>query len=85
MSAARDPSPTRADLEAVFEQKYGSLEATGWGPRMRRRFDYFTPDDHYEGSPVFSTAQMLPLRSTHTASPTTNVCGTAGTPSLHGV
>ena len=48
MSAARDPLPTRADLEAVFEQKYGSLEETGWGPRMRRRFDYFTPDDHYE-------------------------------------
>jgi len=28
--------------------KYGSATHTGWGPRMRLRFGYFTPDDYYE-------------------------------------
>ena len=40
---------TPADLRALFESKYGSdLSATGWGPRIRSRFRYFTPEDHYE-------------------------------------
>ena len=42
------PLPSAADLEAVFEQKYGSGDELGWGPRMRRRFGYFNPDDYYE-------------------------------------
>ncbi len=41
-------SPSISELEAVFEQKYGSEGELGWGPRLRRSFDYFNPDDHYE-------------------------------------
>ena len=37
-----------AELEAVFLQKYGDPEELGWGPRMRQRFGYFNPDEHYE-------------------------------------
>ncbi|HXV75666.1 MAG TPA: methyltransferase domain-containing protein, partial [Candidatus Polarisedimenticolaceae bacterium] len=36
------------DLRAHFLEKYGPPEATGWGPRARFAFDYFTPADHYE-------------------------------------
>jgi len=32
----------------LFRQKYGEPDATGPNPRMRLRFGYFTPDDHYE-------------------------------------
>lgn len=41
--------PGRARLDEVFRLKYGDPETTGWGPRMRLRFGYFTPDDVYEG------------------------------------
>jgi len=44
-----DP-PGRSDLEAVFRLKYGDPETTGWGPRMRWRFGYFNPDEHYEAT-----------------------------------
>jgi 2-polyprenyl-3-methyl-5-hydroxy-6-metoxy-1,4-benzoquinol methylase len=40
--------PTRADLERVFRAKHGNLAKTGWSPRTRFRYGYFTPDDHYE-------------------------------------
>ena len=40
--------PTRADLERVCLLKYGAPEAHGWGPRMRLRRGYFTPDEVYE-------------------------------------
>ncbi|MEW6213668.1 MAG: class I SAM-dependent methyltransferase [Nitrospirota bacterium] len=40
--------PTRADLEKVFRLKYGDPQTTGWSPKMRFRFGYFTPDDFYE-------------------------------------
>jgi SAM-dependent methyltransferase len=42
------PRVERRDLERIFALKYGGIEPPGWGPRMRRRFGYFTPDDHYE-------------------------------------
>ncbi len=50
MSADRDllPSPAADTLDKVFRQKYGELDALGWGPAMRRRFAYFNPDEHYE-------------------------------------
>lgn len=35
-------------LDAVWMGKYGAQPRLGWGPRMRRSFGYFTPDDHYE-------------------------------------
>lgn len=41
-------SPSRADLIAIFDRKYSRTAAMGWGPRMRRAFGYFTPDDEYE-------------------------------------
>ena len=40
--------PTRDELLAVFYEKYGREARLGWGPEMRLRYDYFTPDDHYE-------------------------------------
>jgi SAM-dependent methyltransferase len=44
----RDLNPTREELEEVFRLKYGDPRTTGWGPRTRHRFGYFTPDDFYE-------------------------------------
>lgn len=35
-------------LDAVWKDKYGAQPRLGWGPRLRRSFEYFTPDDHYE-------------------------------------
>lgn len=40
--------PDRASLERIFQLKYGKPADLGWGPRMRRRFAYYTPDDVYE-------------------------------------
>jgi SAM-dependent methyltransferase len=40
--------PTQADIEQVLRAKYGPPLALGWGPALRRRFDYVTPDDYYE-------------------------------------
>jgi 2-polyprenyl-3-methyl-5-hydroxy-6-metoxy-1,4-benzoquinol methylase len=37
------------DLEQVFRLKYGDDPlALDWGPRIRWRFGYFSPDEHYE-------------------------------------
>lgn len=41
-------APDRTTLEQVFRLKYGDPATAGWGPTLRRRFDYFQPDDHYE-------------------------------------
>jgi 2-polyprenyl-3-methyl-5-hydroxy-6-metoxy-1,4-benzoquinol methylase len=41
-------NPTRQELDALFQIKYGDPATTGWGPRQRLRFGYFTPDDVYE-------------------------------------
>jgi 2-polyprenyl-3-methyl-5-hydroxy-6-metoxy-1,4-benzoquinol methylase len=38
----------QAELIAVFSRKYGRHATLGWGPEMRLRHGYFTPDDHYE-------------------------------------
>ena len=40
--------PSELALRNVFRLKYGDPVSTGWGPRMRLRFNYFNPDDHYE-------------------------------------
>ena len=37
-----------ADLERLFLQKYGAPATLGWGPRRRKRFDYYIPSDGYE-------------------------------------
>jgi SAM-dependent methyltransferase len=39
---------SRAELDAVFQEKYGSSGAVGWNPERRRRFGYFLPADVYE-------------------------------------
>jgi len=40
--------PTPADLERAFGLKVRDLATAGWGPRMARRFGYYSPDDYYE-------------------------------------
>ncbi|MBK8977511.1 MAG: class I SAM-dependent methyltransferase [Planctomycetes bacterium] len=42
--------PDRQALEQVFTDKFGPPERRGWGPRMRARFGYHTPDEHYEAT-----------------------------------
>src|SRR4051812_19563509 len=38
----------KAELENVFRLKYGDPGMTGWGPELRRRFNYYTPEEYYE-------------------------------------
>lgn len=40
--------PSPEELQALFEIKYGHPSVTGWSPRQRLEFGYFTPDDVYE-------------------------------------
>jgi len=40
--------PSQKELHAVFEMKYGKKGTLGWAPAMRKRFNYFNPDDTYE-------------------------------------
>jgi SAM-dependent methyltransferase len=40
--------PDRRVLEAVGAMKYGAPDQLGWGPRLRRDHDYWTPDDWYD-------------------------------------
>jgi SAM-dependent methyltransferase len=42
------PEITKDRLLDVFFLKHGPLHRTGWGPRQRFKFGYFTPDDIYE-------------------------------------
>jgi 2-polyprenyl-3-methyl-5-hydroxy-6-metoxy-1,4-benzoquinol methylase len=42
------PAVCDRELRSLFTQKYGEQSALGWGPRLRWRFGYFTPDDVYE-------------------------------------
>lgn len=38
----------REALLRLFKEKYGREATLGWGPALRLRHDYFTPDDYYE-------------------------------------
>lgn len=40
--------PDRAALRQMFHVRYGPEARLGWGPRLRRAYDYYTPDDVYE-------------------------------------
>lgn len=40
--------PTREELDALFNEKYERTPDLGTGPAARLKFDYFSPDDHYE-------------------------------------
>lgn len=46
--AVTDCWPTKAELENVFQLRFGDPSATGWCPALMHRFGYFTPDDYYE-------------------------------------
>jgi 2-polyprenyl-3-methyl-5-hydroxy-6-metoxy-1,4-benzoquinol methylase len=35
-------------MERLFLQKFGEPASTGWAPRQRHQFGYFTPSDIYE-------------------------------------
>ena len=39
-----------SEIERFWNSKYGDVTRTGWRVRLRRRFGYFTPDDHYEAT-----------------------------------
>jgi len=39
---------TQSDLEEIFRIRHNDFDRLGWAPRMRRRFNYFTPDEYYE-------------------------------------
>jgi 2-polyprenyl-3-methyl-5-hydroxy-6-metoxy-1,4-benzoquinol methylase len=41
-------APQEHELQALLRSKYGDVSTTGWRPRMRHRFGYYTPDDYYE-------------------------------------
>jgi SAM-dependent methyltransferase len=38
----------KKELEDLFSLKYGSMDQLGWNPRIRKKFNYYNPDDHYE-------------------------------------
>lgn len=38
----------RDEIAAVSRRKHGDLRTTGWRPRARHAFGYFTPDEHYD-------------------------------------
>lgn len=40
--------PTIDELDFIFGVKYGDPPDPGSDPELRRRFNYFSPDDHYE-------------------------------------
>jgi 2-polyprenyl-3-methyl-5-hydroxy-6-metoxy-1,4-benzoquinol methylase len=41
-------TPSAAALREVFQLKYGHVLKDAWSPRMRWRFKYFSPEEHYE-------------------------------------
>jgi SAM-dependent methyltransferase len=42
------PHITSGELYELFHLKYGDPQETGWSPRLRLKFDYYQPADHYE-------------------------------------
>ena len=40
--------PDDASLRQMFHQRYGPAGKLGWGPSLRLRHGYYTPDDWYE-------------------------------------
>jgi hypothetical protein len=43
-------TPSRAELERLFIQKYGDPARVGWSPNQRFRFGYYRPADVYEAT-----------------------------------
>ena len=44
-----DMSASSNGVNEIAAVKYGDYSTCGWGPKLRRSFGYFTPDDWYEG------------------------------------
>jgi SAM-dependent methyltransferase len=40
--------PDAPSLRQMFHLRYGPEDQLGWGPRLRRDHDHYTPDDYYE-------------------------------------
>ena len=40
--------PTPDELMALFQEKNSTDRGLGWGPKLRLRHNYFTPDEYYE-------------------------------------
>lgn len=40
--------PDEPSLRQMFHRRYGAQPDLGWGPRLRQRCGYYTPDDYYE-------------------------------------
>ena len=40
--------PTHSELVDLFDLKYRRGPELGWSPALRKRYDYFNPDDVYE-------------------------------------
>jgi hypothetical protein len=47
-SGSSIPKCKPESLETVLHSHYGPRERRGWGPRLRSKFSYYTPDDWYE-------------------------------------
>jgi SAM-dependent methyltransferase len=47
-SEPRFDTPTFDELDDILALKLGEIRFKSWGPRRRRRFGYFTPDDWYQ-------------------------------------
>lgn len=41
-------SVTQSDLAEMFRMRHGDLRHVGWAPRLRQRFNHFSPDEYYE-------------------------------------
>lgn len=37
-----------SELQATYDDKYPTTKELGWGPVLRRRYGYITPDEYYE-------------------------------------
>lgn len=44
----KSPPASAQAIRQVLDLKYGPADRQGWGPRLRGRFGYRTPDDWYE-------------------------------------
>ncbi|MBB1125370.1 class I SAM-dependent methyltransferase [Thiospirillum jenense] len=43
---------TATDAEQIYHGKFNEVANLGWGPKLRLRFNYFTPDEYYEAQVV---------------------------------
>lgn len=39
---------SEGELKSIFDSKFPRHKKLGWGPLLRRKYGYYSPDDHYE-------------------------------------